>query len=126
MHGEVVGQRQSQRVGAPGSDPHGDRLADIFSIAGVGYGRIDYGVHAGAIQTWEINTNPMIMTEGDRGSAPRLPVQNRFAEQLEEALVAIDDAASDDGPPIRIGPPLLKLIAPWRSLRERIWHALYV
>jgi hypothetical protein len=107
-------------------NPHGDRLADIFAIAGVGFGRIDYGVHSGAIQTWEINTNPMIMTEADRCSEPRLPVQRRFAKGLEEAFVAIDDAASEDGPPIRIGPPMLTLIAPWRSLRERIWHALYV
>lgn len=40
--------------------PHGAELREIFSLARVAYGRIDYGILDGRIQTWEINLNPII------------------------------------------------------------------
>jgi hypothetical protein len=41
------------------SDPHGAEIARIFDLAGIEYGRIDYGVRAdGGIHVFEINTNP--------------------------------------------------------------------
>ena len=107
-------------------NPHQGALADIFAVAGVGYGRIDYALHAGRIQTWEINTNPMIMTADDRRCEPRIPMQELFAGRLEEAFLSLDDHGPDAGPPIRVDPPDRRRIAKWRSLRERIWHALYV
>ena len=42
------------------SNPHRDQLLEIVRIAGVGYGRIDYGILDGRVQTWEINLNPVI------------------------------------------------------------------
>ena len=41
-------------------NPHERELADIFALAGVGYGRIDYAIKDGRLQTWEINSHPTI------------------------------------------------------------------
>lgn len=106
-------------------NPHRDRLAEIFALAGVGYGRIDYGIWRGRIQTWEINTNPMIMIADDRGCAPRMPVHDLFAQRLAEAFEAVAGSAAGGGA-IPIDPPARGSIPAWGSLREWIWHALYV
>ena len=41
------------------SNPHEKILLDIFDIAGIQYGRIDYAMVDGKIQVFEINTNPV-------------------------------------------------------------------
>jgi hypothetical protein len=45
-------------------NPHEEQLREIFKIAKIDFGRIDYGIKNGQIQTWEINTLPTF------GSAP--------------------------------------------------------
>jgi hypothetical protein len=40
-------------------NPHEAMLRKIFEIAGVDYGRIDYGILHGRPQVWEINLNPL-------------------------------------------------------------------
>ena len=35
-------------------------LRRVFAVAGVDYGRVDYGVLDGVPQVWEINLNPTI------------------------------------------------------------------
>ncbi len=107
-------------------NPHADQLTEIFRIAGTDYGRIDYGLHEGRVQTWEINTNPMITTEFDRYHEPRVRVHERFALCLAEAFEAIDDAVDSSACAIPIDPLPRHALASWGSLRERIWHALYV
>ena len=39
-------------------NPHGAILARAFAIAGIEFGRADYGVIGGRAQIYEINTNP--------------------------------------------------------------------
>jgi len=51
-----------------GGNPHEDWIREVFRLANVEYGRIDYGVRAGEPQVWEINTNPTI----GRGPGPRV------------------------------------------------------
>lgn len=41
-------------------NPHQEELKRVFDLAGVEYGRIDYSLHEGRLQTWEINTLPTI------------------------------------------------------------------
>ena len=41
-------------------NPHRDELLEIFRVAGIDYGRIDYGFAHGRLQTYEINTNPAL------------------------------------------------------------------
>ncbi len=48
-------------------NPHADQLRKIFELAHVEYGRIDYAIKNGSVQTWEINLNPTI----GRGLRPR-------------------------------------------------------
>lgn len=44
-------------------NPHAEQISRIFSIAKIDYGRIDYSIIDGKIQTYEINTNPRISGE---------------------------------------------------------------
>jgi hypothetical protein len=48
-------------------NPHQQQLLNIFEVAQVEYGRIDYAIKNGRVQTWEINLNPTI----GRGLRPR-------------------------------------------------------
>lgn len=41
-------------------NPHQQQLLKIFELAQVEYGRIDYSIRNGSVQTWEINLNPTI------------------------------------------------------------------
>jgi hypothetical protein len=40
------------------SNPHAEAVTAVFRHAGIDWGRIDYGMHRGQIQVFEINTNP--------------------------------------------------------------------
>jgi hypothetical protein len=42
------------------TNPHEPELSEIFRISGIDYGRIDYSMLDGRVQTWEINNNPTI------------------------------------------------------------------
>lgn len=81
-------------------NPHEQWLSDVFSLAGVEYGRIDYGIKDGRPRLWEINTNPTI---GRRAGAPRVrppeveryrahlaPGKAHFYREFEEAWRAVD------------------------------------
>ncbi len=57
--------------------PHRDEIEKIFDLAEIEYGRIDYSLHDGRVQTWEINTNPVIHVHGDDLD----PDDIRFANQ---------------------------------------------
>jgi hypothetical protein len=56
-------------------NPHEEELLQIFQIAQVQYGRIDYAVKDGRIQTWEINLHATI------GPAPH-PAVDKVPEEL--------------------------------------------
>ena len=63
-------------------NPHARKLGPIFDVAGVEYGRIDYAMREGRVETWEINLNPTIR-RGRRPDFKRIP----------EALDRIKDVA---------------------------------
>ncbi|WP_293372115.1 hypothetical protein [Nevskia sp.] len=44
------------------SSPHAELIRPIFELAGIDYGRIDYAFSNGALQVFEINSNPTIAT----------------------------------------------------------------
>jgi hypothetical protein len=46
---------------------HADELKRVFAIAGIEYGRADFGIVKGRVQVYEINTNPDI--SADAGSS---------------------------------------------------------
>ena len=80
-------------------NPHAAEINHIFSLAGIDYGRIDYGMLDGRIQVWEINTNPSNggppLNSGIERTPPdimRLQRPNRklFFEQFESMLSSVD------------------------------------
>ena len=79
-------------------NPHREQLATIFEAAGVGYGRIDYAIQNGSVQTWEINLNPTIGRgiRSSSGSVPehlqslRFATKAHFYEQFAAAFDAVD------------------------------------
>ncbi|HUG12460.1 MAG TPA: hypothetical protein VMM36_15690, partial [Opitutaceae bacterium] len=50
--------RRREEYGYLRENPHADRILEIFDMAGLQYGRIDYALKDGRIQVWEINDNP--------------------------------------------------------------------
>ncbi len=83
--------------------PHAADVEDVFKRANIDYGRIDYAVADGRIQTFEINTNPHILPDLKTKLAlagPRGPGRARFAAELAAAFAAIDVVS--EGAPIAL------------------------
>lgn len=112
----------SEESGYVRNNPHADQLMEIFDIAGVEYGQIDYSIKGGRIQPWEINLNPTIGRlpgpSGGVGPKELWPIRDAtreyFFERFREAWVAIDPPGTDDSPvpaiavpPIAVRPPRL-------------------
>ncbi len=89
------------------TNPHESWIRQIFELAGIDYGRVDYSVLDGDPQAWEINTNPTI----GRGPGPRVPYRpdvaaykemlapafGAFYEKFEDAWRAVDTADAAGG-----------------------------
>ena len=71
------------------TNPHAEELREIFDLARIDYGRIDYSVVDGRIQVWEINTNPMILIPRDRDDPLRFAAHNRFGRAFNAALESL-------------------------------------
>jgi hypothetical protein len=90
-------------------NPHEAQLKEIFEVAGVEYGRIDYALKDGRVQTWEINLNPTIGrgTRPSRGASPRelepirTETKSRFYASFQEAWESVDLPA-DGRPAVRV------------------------
>ncbi len=90
------------------NNPHQKELRDIFDIANIEYGRIDYGFNDGKLQVWEINTLPVIgrypglQNEGEQISKKiaerkekRTPVKELFHTLMDEAISDMIPEKSD-------------------------------
>ena len=93
------------------NNPHENWLRRVFSIAGIEYGRVDYGVLDGRPQLWEINTAPAMGGMGNKKrSEAKLALRDRrtftrthFYERMGPALESIEpERAHADDPPVRI------------------------
>ncbi len=80
------------------SNPHEARLAEIFQAARIDYGRIDYSLKDGRVQTWEINLNPTI-GRGLRPATTKIPedldpirseTKELFYSRFQKAWEAVD------------------------------------
>jgi hypothetical protein len=81
------------------TNPHEEWVREVFRVAGIDYGRVDYGVLDGRPQAWEINTNPGVWFPP--ASEARLPGQELVARRLVEAFEELDrvDVVSGAGAP---------------------------
>jgi len=68
-------------------NPHANELMDIFRIANIEYGRIDYSMLGSRIVTWEINTNPLLIQEPATCSESMLPWKRRLVTRLARAFL---------------------------------------
>jgi len=69
-------------------NPHKEKIHEIFEIAGVTYGRIDYSMLEGSIQTWEINTNPVFnKLRQEYKTEEMVLIKERLTKWLEEGLM---------------------------------------
>lgn len=77
-------------------NPHADDLLRIARIAGVEYGRIDYGLVDGRIVVFEINTNPTYPRFA--GGAPAREARRKvILERFAEALARVDTGGAQGG-----------------------------
>lgn len=70
-------------------NPHSAQIKAIFSDARIDYGRIDYGLSDGVIQTWEINTNPTIGSFQNLIDRRREQASKWFALRMNEEMVRL-------------------------------------
>jgi hypothetical protein len=105
------------------TNPHREWLEETFALAGVDYGRIDYGLKDGRPEVWEINTNPIVILHPQNYSEMHMPVKRRFAELIRPAFEAIDFAAPL-GAEVRIEIPVpLFTRLDFEKRRQRWAHA---
>ena len=85
---------------------------DVFRLANIEFGRVDYGFCRGALQVWEINTNPTLGRNPRAGPARTDPQYRALVEpgrlvfhrQFAEALRALDTVPVSGELPIVIEP----------------------
>jgi hypothetical protein len=72
-------------------NPHENKIMEIFNIAAIKYGRIDYSMLNDSIQTWEINTNPTLIRprEAYRNRKELIPTKKQLAKSLESSFMSI-------------------------------------
>ena len=97
-------------------NPHESWLRRVFDVAGIDFGRIDYGIAKGVPQAWEINLNPTIGRPADFERAHNVPphlqqIRERgrraFHTSLREAFEALDPGHSSGAVVVDLPPPLL-------------------
>lgn len=72
-------------------NPYAPVLQRAFELAGVEYGRIDFGLVGGRVQIYEINTNPSTkFGKGDHPSPLRVEALRIFRHNYLQALRGID------------------------------------
>jgi hypothetical protein len=74
-------------------NPHAYILREVARTAGVGYGRIDYGLLDGCPQVWEINFHAGLVTNTPAAMAGRGEVLAKFVSMFSDAMLAIDAEA---------------------------------
>jgi hypothetical protein len=133
-------------------NPHEQELAEIFALARVEYGRIDYALKEGAIRTWEINLNPTI-GRGTRPPSGRIPLEfepirqeskEHFYRRFREAWESVDveaggampltlhldsrlrrEARHDSAPPRPMFQGFRAALRPFRPLLDPIARRLF-
>ncbi len=101
-------------------NPHAGQIRAVFDLAGLGYGRIDYGLVDGRVQTFEINNNPTVLARPPGWEAG--VNYSRYADMHAAALRALMRPAG--GVPLRLGGGSLAVDAvhasAMRAVRRRI------
>lgn len=84
--------------------PHLDQVREVFELARIDYGRMDYSVVDGRIQIWEINTNPMLLFPPSYYRSNMRPLRAVVAKKMNEAFRSLDQSAVTHGQGFRLDP----------------------
>lgn len=99
------------------ANPHEAQLRRIFEMARAGYGRIDYAVKDGQVETWEINLNPTI-GRGQGQSRGIIPEELQpFREEARRHFSSRFEAALRPFRPLL--DPIVRLMFPWLAKAAR-------
>jgi hypothetical protein len=113
-------------------NPHAAWLARVFDLAGIDYGRVDYGVADGVPQVWEINLNATLGRAEGQSRHTNLPAplkalrdsgRDIFHAQLRSAFLELDLQQAPDRVEARIDGELqarLRRDTEQRERRERM------
>lgn len=71
-------------------DPYGEPIGQVFDLAHVDYGRVDFGLLKGEVQVFEINTKPDVQFLVDHPHPARRESYRVFKERYLAALAALD------------------------------------
>ena len=113
-------------------NPHEEQLLKIFELAQVDYGRIDYAIKNGRVQTWEINLNPTI-GRGLRPPSKKLPpeldavrdhVRSHFFSGFEKGWREVLLTTSDQPIEVRIPPHILSAAQATDNGQNRVLNTL--
>jgi len=86
------------------ANPHARQIAEVFDLAGIDYGRMDYGFSGDRIQVYEINTNATVISLSSvRTPNPKIDSAH-FARRHEEAMLTL---AGGGGSEVRLPPELV-------------------
>lgn len=112
-------------------NPHEAQLREIFALAHIDYGRIDYTMVDGSIQVFEINTNPQTVKPGPSHHPERTKIKSIFSQNYIAALESLDCQAPA-GRKVAVGikrkpllkrrPPIVELLL---AIARRIGLARY-
>ena len=90
------------------TNPYERELREIFRLARIDYGKIDYAILGDRLQVWEINTNPNVFASpdfnlfasADQADVDRKAELSEYAEHVAAAFAEIDvqDAPYEPGP----------------------------
>lgn len=107
------------------ADKFSPLVAEVFRIAGIDYGRMDYAFKDDGIRVWEINTNPML---GQHERYAGNSIYDRFVvrsfDMLRDALLALDPERDDT--PFWIEPARAPAVAAARGTKPGAnWRRIF-
>jgi hypothetical protein len=110
-HGE---QAMREHLDYLQGNPHEPWLRRVFTLAGIDFGRIDYGVGRDGLQVWEINLHPTLALSPDPETASDPSVEGLLQQGrqiwrggLERAFLAIDAERADHEVTVRLDPSIV-------------------
>ncbi len=82
------------------SNPYADQIMQAFQVAGLTWGRIDFGVLDGRIQVWEINDNPKLGSSTFKRTMGR-KVSRKVSRAIRRSVYATEMAKVVPGEPLK-------------------------
>jgi hypothetical protein len=105
-------------------NPHRELLAKVFRLAHIDFGRVDYGLVDGAVQVYEINTNPHFPRNRRRQSSSSAAREERRAlteKRLVDATRSVNVALPKRrAVAFELPQPLFHHMRPWAPRRVLI------